>query len=149
MSTLFNARRFAAIPATLVVLSALAGCGNKSDDAGTTTPAPTTAPSPAPTQPTPPGPPPAAPGGPGGTMMNKPSTNPNGATGDGVITVKVKSALLADTKVGATTINVDTKSNTVVLRGTVKTEQAKTAAEADAKKIEGVSKVINQLTVKP
>ena len=148
MSTLFIARRFAAIPATLVVLSALAGCGNKSDDTGAT-PTPTTAPSPAPSQPTPPGPPPAAPGGPGGTMMNKPSTNPNGATGDGVITVKVKSALIADPKVGATTINVDTKSNTVVLRGTVKTEQAKAAAEVDAKKIEGVSKVINQLTVKP
>jgi len=147
MSTLFTARRLAVVPATLAVLTALAGCGNKSEETPATPPP--TAPSPGPSQPAPPGPQPAAPGGPGGTMMNKPSTNPNGATGDGLITVKVKSALLADTKVGATTINVDTKSNTVVLRGTVKSAQAKAAAEADAKKIEGVAKVINQLTVKP
>ena len=80
-------------------------------------------------------------------MMNKPSTNPSGAPGDAIITAKVKSALIADKKVGATTINVDTKSNVVVLRGAVPTAAGKAAAEADAKKIEGVSKVINTLTV--
>ncbi|MDQ2687632.1 MAG: BON domain-containing protein, partial [Armatimonadota bacterium] len=96
---------------------------------------------------------PTTPGGPsgpaGGTMMNQPSTNPNGAAGDGLITAKVKSAIIADTKVGAHNVNVDTKSGVVVLRGNVKTEAAKAAAEADAKKMQGVTKVVNQLTVNP
>lgn len=82
-------------------------------------------------------------------MMNKPSQNPNGAAGDAVITAKVKSALIADTNVGATGINVDTKSGTVVLRGKVKTAAAKQAAMADAKKMQGVKNVIDQLTVAP
>ncbi len=82
-------------------------------------------------------------------MMNQPSTNPNGAAGDGLITAKVKSAIIADTKVGAHNVNVDTKSGVVVLRGNVKTEAAKAAAEADAKKMQGVTKVVNQLTVNP
>lgn len=93
---------------------------------------------------------PSGPGGPaGGTMMNQPSTNPNGAAGDAVITAKVKSAIIADTKVGAHNLNVDTKSGVVALRGNVKTEAAKAAAEADAKKMQGVTKVVNQLTVNP
>ena len=134
------------IPVAVAVLGfTVTGCGNKSPDSTPTDTSVPTASTPAPS--TPPGPTAAAPGGPGGTMMNKPSTNPSGAPGDAIITAKVKSALIADKKVGATTINVDTKSNTVVLRGAVPTSAAKAAAETDAKKIEGVSKVINTLTV--
>ena len=160
MRTLSTPRtRWAALPVAALLLStALAGCKGKDED---TTPPPTT-PAATPmssTTPTPGGPstpgaqpagtPGTAPGGPGGTMMNKPSTNPNGATGDAVITAKVKSAIIADTKVGATGLNVDTKSGTVVLRGSVSSDAAKAAAVADAKKMEGVKNVIDQLAVKP
>lgn len=145
--------RWAALPVAALLLStALAGCKGKEDDSAPVAPSTATSPtaggtSTPGTQPA--GTPGAAPGGPGGTMMNKPSTNPNGATGDAVITAKVKSALIADTKVGATGINVDTKSGTVVLRGTVSSAAAKTAAIADAKKMQGVKNVIDQLAVKP
>ena len=130
--------RIAALPTAFLAFSCLAGCSSKDQPADRTA-----------TQQSEPRPTPPGPGGPGGTMMNKPSTNPNGAPGDAIITAKVKSALIADPKVGATKINVDTKSDVVVLRGTVKSARAKAAAEADAKKMEGVSKVINQLTVTP
>lgn len=160
MQTLNTNKRWAVLPVAALLLSgALAGCKGKGDDAATT---PTTTPATSPmssTTPTaggpstpgmnPSGTPGAAPGGPNGTMMNKPSENPNGATGDTVITAKVKSAIIADTKVGASGLNVDTKSGTVVLKGTVSSEAAKTAAVADAKKMEGVKNVLDQLTVKP
>lgn len=153
-----NKTRWAALPVAALLLStALAGCkGNEDTTTPTTTPATTpmnsttpTAGGPSTPGMNPAGTPGAAPGGPGGTMINKTSQNPNGATGDAVITAKVKSALIADTKVGATGINVDTKSGTVVLKGTVSSAAAKEAAVADAKKMEGVKNVIDQLTVKP
>ena len=130
----------------------LAGCHKDNDDAATSSPPPVSAPAPAPTAPAGPSGPAAttaSPGGPGGTMMNTQSTNPNGAPGDTIITMKVKSALIADKSVKASAINVDTKSNTVVLRGTQPTQAGITAAMADAKKMQGVKNVINQLTVKP
>lgn len=148
--------------AALTLTAVLAGCNGK-NDADTTAPA--TAPAAAPS---PPGPmaspnatgastpgmnpaasPGAAPGGPGGTMMNKTSQNPAGAPGDALITAKVKSTLIADTKVGAADINVNTKSGTVVLEGKQASAAAKTEAIADAKKIEGVKNVVDHLSVKP
>ncbi len=137
----------------IIMASVLAGCKGKEDETPAT-PAATQPATPMPSGPStaganPAGTPGTAPGGPGGTMMNKASQNPNGAPGDAVITAKVKSALIADTKVGATGINVDTKSGTVVLRGKVKTAAAKQVAVADAKKMQGVKNVVDQLTVAP
>ena len=86
-------------------------------------------------------------GGPGGTMMNKPSKNPMGALGDAEITLRVKNALIADTNVKAKAINVDTKSQIVVLRGTQETQAQIDAAIADAQQIKGVDKVDSQLTI--
>jgi osmotically-inducible protein OsmY len=66
-------------------------------------------------------------------------------------TVDVKSALIADGRVDASSINVDTNSQTktVVLKGTVPTAEQKTQAEAIARdKAEGYS-IVNQLTVAP
>ena len=134
-------RLAATLPVTaLLAATLLAGCHK--DEA----PSPTMAPNG-----TYPGGPPTAPGpgGPGGTMMNTPSQNPSGAPGDAVITGKVKSALIADSKVKAGAINVDTKSNVVVLRGSQPTQAGITEAVAVAKKTQGVKNVINQLTVKP
>ncbi len=93
-------------------------------------------------------PPTTVPGGPGGTMMNKPSTNPAGVLGDAEITLRVKNALIADKNVSASSVNADTKSQVVVLRGTQATQAAITAATNDAKQIKGVKQVISQLTVK-
>lgn len=66
-------------------------------------------------------------------------------------TVDVKSALIADGRVDASNINVDTSSSTktVVLKGSVPTAQQKTTAEAIARdKAEGYT-INNQLTVVP
>lgn len=143
----FRTRLAATLPlAGLLAASLLAGCHHDEADTNTTT-TPATAPAASTTPAGPSGP--SGPAGPGGGMMSKPSTNPNGAAGDGLITAKVKAAIIADTKVGAHNVNVDTKSGVVVLRGNVKTAAAKTAAEADARKMQGVTKVMNQLTVNP
>jgi predicted small secreted protein len=64
-------------------------------------------------------------------------------------TVDVKSALIADGRVDASGINVDTNSSTktVVLKGTVPSAEQKTTAEAIAHdKAEGY-RIVNQLTV--
>ena len=66
-------------------------------------------------------------------------------------TVDVKSALIADGRVDASSINVDTnaQTKTVVLKGTVPSDEQKAAAEAIAHdKAEGY-KIVNQLTVAP
>ena len=65
-------------------------------------------------------------------------------------TVDVKSALIADGRVDASNINVDTETNTktVVLKGSVPTAQQKTIAEQIARdKAKGYT-IQNQLTVK-
>ena len=69
----------------------------------------------------------------------------------GAQTVDVKSALMADGRVDASNINVDTNSSTrtVVLKGTVPSADQKTTAEQIAKqKAEGYT-IVNQLTVAP
>jgi osmotically-inducible protein OsmY len=66
-------------------------------------------------------------------------------------TVDVKSALIADGRVDASNINVDTSASTktVVLKGTVPSAQQRTTAEAIARdKAEGYT-INNQLTVAP
>ncbi len=145
--------RLAVLPlAAMMVASVAVGCkSDKDDSANVPPPAATPNASGTSTPGTHPGTttPGTAPGGPGGTMMNKPSANPMGTVGDGVITAKVKSDLIGDTRVGATSINVDTKSGTVVLRGSVKSAAAKQAALSDARKMQGVKNVIDQLSIKP
>jgi osmotically-inducible protein OsmY len=66
-------------------------------------------------------------------------------------TVDVKSALIADGRVDASNINVDTSSSTktVVLKGSVPTAQQKTIAEQIARdKAKGYT-ITNNLTVTP
>jgi hyperosmotically inducible protein len=67
---------------------------------------------------------------------------------DGVITTKVKSALLADDTVKGLDINVDTKGGEVSLNGTVDSQAQVDRAVQIAQGIEGVAKVTSQLTVK-
>jgi len=66
---------------------------------------------------------------------------------DGVITTKVKSALLADDTVKGLDINVDTMNGTVTLNGTVDNQTQADRAVQISKGIEGVANVQNNLKV--
>ncbi|MCW5890837.1 MAG: BON domain-containing protein [bacterium] len=72
-----------------------------------------------------------------------------GGVGDMWLTSAVKLRLLADERVPGMDINVDTTRGTVTLFGIVATNEAKAAAEQDAKKVEGVRTVKNALQVVP
>lgn len=65
---------------------------------------------------------------------------------DAAITTKVKAKLMADDRVKASDINVDTMNGVVTLHGNVKSETAKSAAEDIASQVSGVARVDNQLT---
>jgi len=58
-----------------------------------------------------------------------------------------KMRLLADSRTPALDINVDTRDGVVTLFGIVPGNEAKRAAEADARKVSGVKKVRNELQV--
>ncbi len=63
------------------------------------------------------------------------------------ITTAAKVRLMANDKTPATSINVDTHGGVVTLFGMVPTEAAKSAAETEAKKVDGVKRVDNKLQV--
>jgi osmotically-inducible protein OsmY len=63
------------------------------------------------------------------------------------ITMKIQSKYFLDTDVKGRNINVDTATGVVTLKGTVMSEAEKSHAESIAKDTEGVSRVVNQLTV--
>jgi hyperosmotically inducible protein len=65
------------------------------------------------------------------------------------ITTAVKTKLAADDTVKAYKIDVDTKNKIVTLTGTVDTAEAKTRAVAVARSTNGVSDVVDQLTISP
>ena len=69
----------------------------------------------------------------------------------GAETVDVKSALIADGRVDATNINVDTNASTrtVVLKGTVTSAEQKALAEKIAQEQAKGYKISNTLTVAP
>ena len=69
------------------------------------------------------------------------------STNDPGITTAVKSKLAADERTSAMKIDVDTKERVVTLNGTVPTQAEKAAAEQVAKNTEGVTSVVNNLTV--
>jgi hyperosmotically inducible protein len=72
-----------------------------------------------------------------------------GTAKDMFITTDVKMRLLADDKTPGTDINVDTRNGVVTLFGVVPNAAAKAASEADARKVSGVTRVINELEVVP
>jgi osmotically-inducible protein OsmY len=63
------------------------------------------------------------------------------------ITSMAKMRLLADSRTPALDINVDTRDGVVTLFGIVPGNEAKRAAEADARKVSGVRRVSNELQV--
>jgi osmotically-inducible protein OsmY len=68
---------------------------------------------------------------------------------DSWITAKTKLALIADSRTSGFETDVDTREGMVTLSGKVDTNEAKTAAEDVARKVEGVKNVNNQLQVVP
>src|SRR5262249_10524973 len=68
---------------------------------------------------------------------------------DSYITTKGKASLAVDKGTKAHDIHVDTKDGVVVLSGTVGSTAEKELAETDAKKINGVAQVRNDLRVQP
>jgi hyperosmotically inducible protein len=72
-----------------------------------------------------------------------------GVASDSWLTAKTKIALAADDRVKARQIDVETNNATVTLRGKVDSAEAKSAAEAVAKGVDGVKAVKNNLQVVP
>jgi hyperosmotically inducible periplasmic protein len=67
---------------------------------------------------------------------------------DGVVTTKVKAALVADTSVKAHEINVETREGVVQLSGFVDSTDAKSKAAELAGRVAGVKEVHNDLRIK-
>jgi osmotically-inducible protein OsmY len=70
------------------------------------------------------------------------------AVDDGVVTAKVKAALVADPVTKAHQINVETFKGTVQLSGFVETDEARTRALQLARDVEGVRKVKDAMEVR-
>ncbi len=70
-----------------------------------------------------------------------------GAVSDTYITAATKMRLFADSKTPALDINVDTHRGVVTLFGMVPTSEAKASAEADARKVSGVKRVVNEIQI--
>jgi len=70
------------------------------------------------------------------------------AVDDGVVTAKVKAALVADPVTKAHQINVETFKGTVHLSGFVETAEARTRALQLARDVEGVRKVKDAMEVR-
>jgi osmotically-inducible protein OsmY len=68
---------------------------------------------------------------------------------DAWITTKVKGAFMGDDPLEGSSIDVDTKDNVVTLKGTVPNEAARAYAVKEAKQIEGVKRVVDQLRIAP
>ena len=67
---------------------------------------------------------------------------------DGWIHFKVRGALALVNDLRDSTINVDVEKKVVTLRGSVANADQKKKAEDTAKKIDGVTKVVNKLEIK-
>jgi hyperosmotically inducible protein len=65
------------------------------------------------------------------------------------ITTKVKSAFMGDDPLEGSSIDVDTKNHVVTLKGTVPSEAARAHAVKEARQIEGVKRVVDQLRIAP
>jgi hyperosmotically inducible periplasmic protein len=83
-----------------------------------------------------------------GNDASQAMTKVGNAVEDGVITAKVKTALLADPDVKGLKIDVDTKNGVVTLSGTVEKNANLDRAVKIARDTDGVKSVENQLVVK-
>ena len=72
-----------------------------------------------------------------------------GSARDAWITSATKLRLMADSATPALDINVDTNDGVVTLFGIVPSAGAKEAATADARKVSGVKRVVNEIQIVP
>jgi hyperosmotically inducible protein len=84
----------------------------------------------------------------GGYYAGKDERTASQIAKDGAITTEVKSKMVADREVKALDVNVDTRENVVILRGTVRTTAQRAAAERVARSAKGVKSVRNELKVR-
>ena len=68
---------------------------------------------------------------------------------DATLTTKVKAALIADGRVSATRVSVETSAGGVTLKGEVPTQREQQAAEQVARTVTGVKSVKNEVKVNP
>jgi len=68
---------------------------------------------------------------------------------DDMIVDQVRVKLADDSEVGGQLIDVDAHQGAVTLKGKVRTDKQKVKAEKVAKKVKGVTSVINQLVISP
>ena len=68
---------------------------------------------------------------------------------DGWITTRVHSKFVDEKLLKGSNIDVDTKDHVVTLSGTVTSAAGRARAVAEAKKVEGVHKVVDHLTIGP
>jgi hyperosmotically inducible protein len=80
--------------------------------------------------------------------MRRESEKAGDKMSDAAITVKVKSAIIAEPGLKAMQIDVDTVNGVVTLTGTVNSPELMENARRVAQTVEGVKSVNNQLTVK-
>jgi hyperosmotically inducible protein len=62
---------------------------------------------------------------------------------------QVRQKLVTDRDVRGGGLEVDVKDGVVTLRGAVREDKQKSKAEKVAKKVKGVTKVVNEITVRP
>lgn len=84
----------------------------------------------------------------GGYYAGKDERTASQIARDGAITSEVKSKMIADREVKALDVNVDTRDNVVILRGTVRTTAQRAAAERVARSAKGVKSVRNEIKVR-
>src|SRR5215831_12589943 len=68
---------------------------------------------------------------------------------DATITANVKTKIAATSPALAAAVGVQTNAGVVTLTGAVDSDAIRTKVEGDAKSVEGVKSVVNNLTVKP
>ncbi len=82
------------------------------------------------------------------TVAPGPAGDANGAVSETLTTGKIKAAIAADSGLKDTDISVTTNAGTVMLGGTVKSQDQIALATSVAQKMDGVQKVESNLTVK-
>ena len=87
-------------------------------------------------------------GGKGAEKSKGSATGADDSVTDTWITTKIKTDVSNDSTLKNSDITIDTKSNVVTLKGTVASEAAKARAEQIAKGTQGVTKVVDNLTIK-
>ncbi len=151
MKTLPNNSKIVLGAAVLTVLLA-SGCERRTPaetpattepTTGSTTPAPSTpaapdvaTPAPSPTVPSDPTPP------------SETAKSAGAVVDDAMITTKVKTALLADSDIKGLDVNVNTSKGVVSLNGAVSNQTQIDRAAKIAGEVEGVTSVLNNLTIK-